>query len=147
MMRRIDFIVVHCSATREGQELPPETLDVMHRSRGFSGTGYHYYIRRNGEVVNTRPIAQIGAHTRGYNNRGIGICYEGGLTADGFPADTRTPEQRAVLRLLVNQLKRKFPIAEVCGHRDLSPDTDGDGVVESHEWLKQCPCFDVRTEL
>lgn len=91
MMRRIDYIVVHCSATREGQELPPDTLDEMHRARGFSGTGYHYYIRRNGEVTETRPIAQIGAHTRGYNNHGIGICYEGGLDAQGEPADTRTP--------------------------------------------------------
>lgn len=147
MMRRIDYIVVHCSATREGQELPPETLDEMHRARGFSGTGYHYYIRRNGEVTETRPIAQIGAHTRGYNNHGIGICYEGGLDARGEPADTRTTEQRTVLRLLVQQLRRKFPAARVCGHRDLSPDTNGNGVVEPHEWLKQCPCFDVRTEL
>lgn len=147
MMRRIDYIVVHCSATREGQELPPDTLDEMHRARGFSGTGYHYYIRRNGEVTETRPIAQIGAHTRGYNHHSIGICYEGGLDAQGEPADTRTPEQRTVLRLLVQQLKRKFPAARVCGHRDLSPDTNGNGVVEPHEWLKQCPCFDVRTEL
>ncbi|MBE6282160.1 MAG: N-acetylmuramoyl-L-alanine amidase [Bacteroides sp.] len=146
-MRRIDHIVVHCSATREGQHLPPEILDWMHRARGFSGTGYHYYIRRSGAVHNARPIAQIGAHTRGYNHHSIGICYEGGLDARGNPTDTRTPEQRAVLRLLVEQLKRKFPAARVCGHRDLSPDTDGDGVVEPHEWLKQCPCFEVETEL
>ena len=116
-------------------------------ARGFSGTGYHYYIRRSGAVHNARPIAQIGAHTRGYNHHSIGICYEGGLDAQGNPTDTRTPEQRAVLRLLVEQLKRKFPAARVCGHRDLSPDTDGDGVVEPHEWLKQCPCFEVETEL
>ena len=139
--------MVHCSATREGQHLPPEILDWMHRTRGFSGTGYHYYIRRSGAVHNARPIAQIGAHTRGYNHHSIGICYEGGLDAQGNPTDTRTPEQRAVLRLLVEQLKRKFPAARVCGHRDLSPDTDGDGVVEPHEWLKQCPCFEVETEL
>ena len=95
-MRRIDHIVVHCSATREGQHLPPEILDWMHRARGFSGTGYHYYIRRSGAVHNARPIAQIGAHTRGYNHHSIGICYEGGLDARGNPTDTRTPEQRAV---------------------------------------------------
>lgn len=146
-MRPIKWIVVHCSATREGQELPPDTLDAMHRARGFSGTGYHYYIRRDGEVVETRPLAQIGAHTKGYNNHSIGICYEGGLTADGTPADTRTEDQRTVLRLLVGQLRRKFPGALVVGHRDLSPDLDGDGQVEPHEWLKQCPCFDVATEL
>lgn len=134
-MRRIDWIVVHCSATREGQELPPDILDEMHRERGFSGTGYHYYIRRNGAVLNTRHIAQIGAHAQGYNNHSIGICYEGGLDAQGIPTDTRTTEQRTVLRLLVKQLQECFPHAKLCGHRDLP-------YVQ-----KDCPCFDVATEL
>ena len=146
-MRRIDHIIIHCSATRVGQELTPEALDELHRSRGFSGTGYHYYIRRSGAVHNTRHIAQIGAHTKGYNHHSIGICYEGGLDAMGNPTDTRTPEQRTVLRLLVQQLRQRFPTAKVCGHRDLSPDTNGNGKIEPHEWLKQCPCFEVGTEL
>ena len=63
-MRKIDLIVVHCSATREGQELPPETLDRLHRERGFRCTGYHYYLRRSGEVVNTRPVEFPGAHAK-----------------------------------------------------------------------------------
>ena len=134
-MRRIDYIIIHCSATPEGAELTPEALDALHRSRGFSGTGYHFYIRRDGTVLNTRPIAQIGAHAYGYNNHSIGICYEGGLDTHGNPADTRTLEQRTVLRTLVAQLRQKFPDARVCGHRDL-PDVH-----------KDCPCFDVRTEL
>ena len=146
-MRRIDYIIIHCSATPNGQELTPEALDALHRGRGFSGTGYHYYIRRNGAILNPRHIAQIGAHVRGYNHHSIGICYEGGLDAFGNPSDTRTTEQRMVLRLLVEQLKQRFPTAQVCGHRDLSPDTNGNGVVEPHEWMKQCPCFEVRTEL
>ena len=134
-MRRIDYIIIHCSATPEGAELTPDMLDELHRSRGFSGTGYHYYIRRNGTVLETRPIPQIGAHARGFNNHSIGICYEGGLDARGNPADTRTLEQRTVLRTLVTQLRRKFPFAQVCGHRDL-PDVH-----------KDCPCFDVASEL
>ncbi|MDR0891328.1 MAG: N-acetylmuramoyl-L-alanine amidase, partial [Mediterranea sp.] len=36
-MRTIDLIVVHCSATREGQQLTPEALDLEHRRRGFRG--------------------------------------------------------------------------------------------------------------
>jgi N-acetyl-anhydromuramyl-L-alanine amidase AmpD len=42
-------------------------------------------------------------------------------------------------------LERAYPMAQILGHRDLSPDIDGDGVVEEHEWLKDCPCFDVYT--
>ena len=76
----------------------------MHRHRGFNGTGYHYYIRKDGTVHLTRPVERIGAHVKGFNANSIGICYEGGLDCRGRPADTRTPEQRATLRLLIHQL-------------------------------------------
>jgi len=97
--------------------------------------------------VNTRPLSRIGAHAKGYNRSSIGICYEGGLDKNGKPKDTRTPEQRAALRLLVNELLARFPGCKVCGHRDLSPDLNRNGRIEPHEWTKQCPCFDVATEL
>ena len=96
-MRKINYIVVHCSATREGRTLTPEALEAEHRRRGFRTTGYHYYIRRNGTTVLTRPPELVGAHMKGYNKHSIGICYEGGLDALGNPKDTRTPEQRAAL--------------------------------------------------
>ena len=82
-MRRIDYLVLHCSATREGQELPPEALERAHRLRGFNGTGYHYYIRRDGTTVGTRPLKLVGAHVKGYNKYSIGICYEGGAGCSG----------------------------------------------------------------
>ena len=98
----------------------------------------------DGTVTNTRPIELVGAHVKGYNKHSIGICYEGGLDASGNPKDTRTPEQRSALRLLVAQLLRRFKDeVRVCGHRDLSPDLNGDGTVEPREWVKQCPCFEV----
>ena len=67
-------------------------------------------------------------------------------TAGGRPADTRTPAQRATLRQLVGQLQEKFSGCRVCGHRDLSPDLNGNGEIEPEEWIKQCPCFDVAKE-
>ena len=78
-MRKISLIVIHCSATREDKELTAFDLDTMHRRRGFNGTGYHYYIRRDGTTLLTRPVERIGAHARGFNAESIGICYEGGL--------------------------------------------------------------------
>ena len=81
-----------------------------------------------------------------FNAESIGICYEGGLDCRGRPADTRTPEQRAALRLLVHQLQERFPGCRVCGHRDLSPDRNGNGEIEPEEWIKACPCFEVKEE-
>ena len=92
-------------------------------------------------------MSRIGAHAKGYNRNSIGICYEGGLNKDGKPKDTRTTEQRAALRQLVNELLARFPGCKVSGHRDLSPDQNRDGKIEPHEWIKPCPCFDVATEL
>ena len=146
MMRKIDLIVIHCSATRADRSLTPDDLETQHRRRGFNGTGYHYYIRKDGTVHLTRPIERIGAHVKGFNLNSVGICYEGGLDARGNPKDTHTPEQRSALHLLVYQLLQQFRNARVCGHRDLSPDLDGDGTVEPWEWVKQCPCFEVSKE-
>ena len=146
-MRIINLIVVHCTATQGNRTLSPEALDLMHRRRGFNGTGYHYYIRKDGTVHLTRPIERVGAHAKGFNAHSIGICYEGGLDCNGHPADTRTPEQKSALRLLVHQLLKRFRKSYVCGHRDLSPDLNGNGVVEPEEWIKVCPCFDVGKEL
>ncbi len=92
-MRKIDLIVIHCSATRKDRSLTPDDLETMHRRRGFNGTGYHYYIRKDGTVHLIRPIDRIGAHARGFNAQSIGICYEGGLDCRGCPADTRTRAQ------------------------------------------------------
>lgn len=147
-MRKINYLIIHCSATSEDKPYTVADLQADHLLRGFHGIGYHYYIRRDGTVVNTRPIALVGAHLKGYNAHSIGICYEGGLDANGHPKDTRTPEQRTAMRLLVWQLLRRFRgEVRICGHRDLSPDLNGNGKIEPEEWVKQCPCFEVGKEL
>lgn len=146
-MRKIDMIVIHCSATRADVPLSPRQLDEMHRKRGFDGCGYHYYVRHDGEICTMRPVDRPGAHAKGYNQHSIGVCYEGGLDEQGRPADTRTELQKRSLRVLVRVLAMDFQTRRIVGHRDLSPDLDGDGVIEPEEWTKVCPCFDVGTEL
>lgn len=144
--RSINLIVVHCTASRCDRRLTPDDLDRLHRQRGFKGCGYHFYITHEGVIIPMRPLDCIGAHVRGFNARSIGIAYEGGLQPDGSAADTRTPEQREALRFLIRQLLVLYPKSTVCGHRDLSPDLNRNGVVEPQEWIKQCPCFDATKE-
>lgn len=155
-MRRIDRIVLHCSATAEERDFSARDIDRMHAARGFRFSppnaaglrhiGYHFFVRLDGTIEPGRPVGEAGAHVRGYNLTSIGICYAGGLTKDGKSAkDTRTLQQRDALARLVRELAvtYRIPRSRICGHRDLSPDRDGDGKVERHEWLKECPCFEV----
>lgn len=104
------------------------------------------YIRKDGYIKGTRPIEKTGAHAKGYNAHSLGICYEGGLDCHGRPKDTRTEWQRHSLRVLVLALLKEYPGARVCGHRDLSPDLNGNGEIEPEEWIKVCPCFDAKEE-
>ena len=105
--RRIDLIVIHCSATCCNHDFPLEAVVACHRARGFVTIGYHYYITRDGTVHAGRPLYQVGAHATGVNRRSIGVCYEGGLDSDNKPADTRTSAQKEALLKLLKQ-KRKM---------------------------------------
>ena len=142
-MRKIDTIILHCSATKPGMKVDAKVIDQWHRDRGWMGIGYHYVILEDGTVQRGRPIEEPGAHCKGWNERSIGICYVGGLDARGQPADTRTPEQRKAMKRLVRRLLMRFPDARVMGHRDTSPDRNGDGRISPDEYVKACPCFDV----
>ena len=129
-MRRIDLIVIHCSATREDRPFPVENLIACHQAR-FGFTGYHYYITRDGQTYQTRHENLPGAHAVGYNQHSLGVCYEGGMDEHGNAADTRTPRQKRALLRLLCRLKAAHPDARILGHRDL-PDVH-----------KDCPCFDA----
>ena len=133
-MRRITLIILHCSATREGRNFDFEACRTDHiRHRGFKDIGYHYYLTRDGVIHRGRRLETVGAHCLHHNRHSIGICYEGGLDAEGRPKDTRTLAQKASLLALLRELKKLFPDALIVGHRDLNPQ-------------KSCPCFDAAHE-
>lgn len=148
--RKITDIIVHCTATPEGQELTMKQLEAEHRKRGFSGIGYHYVVLLNGTIAPGRDVDIIGAHCSGYNTHSIGVSYVGGLeNKPGVPykklkaKDTRTAAQKEALHNLLALLKKAYPNAVIKGHRDYSPDKDGDGLIEPWEWIKSCPSFSV----
>lgn len=125
-MRHITTIIIHSTATPAGRDVTVADITAWHRQRGFATIGYHFLIGLDGTIHPGRPIAQVGAHCRGHNAHSIGIAYAGGARADcRTPADTRTPAQRAALRLLISRLRERFPGVKVCGHRDLAPTGHG----------------------
>lgn len=146
-MNTIDSIVIHCSATRANQDVRASDIDKWHKERGFKMIGYNFVIDLDGKVEKGRPLTMNGAHCKGWNNHSIGICYVGGLDKFGNPKDTRTNAQKVSLMNLVYDLLDKFPdISQILGHRDTSPDLNGDGQITPNEWIKACPCFEVKNE-
>lgn len=129
-MRKINRIILHCSATRPSMDIGVEEITAWHKQRGFLTIGYHYVIRRDGEVEHGRPIEQVGAHCKGHNKDSIGICLVGGVTKGGAPEDNFTDDQFMSLTLLLSELRGEF----------------GEGVtVHGHNEYanKACPCFDI----
>ena len=145
----IHSVIIHCSATREDEWITAKMIDTWHREQnGWSMIGYHRVIRLDGAVEQGRPLERRGAHVAGNNVNTIGICMIGGLDQNGFAKDTYNGQQYTQLyRELVN-IKMLCPnITSVKGHRDYSPDLNGDGLIGKSEWIKECPCFDVRMKL
>lgn len=130
-MRRIDRIIVHCSATESGHDVGVREIDRWHRARGWRCIGYHYVVRLDGTVEQGRQEAQTGAHCAGYNAHSIGVCYVGGLSG-GLPTDTRTAAQKTAMKKLISELLGRYPGATVHGHMEFA--------------AKVCPCFDAAAE-
>ena len=132
-MRKINEIIVHCAATPEGKNFKAADIDRWHRERKMKCIGYHYVVDLDGTVEPGRPESEIGAHCLGHNQYSIGVCYVGGLAADGkIPKDTRTATQKEALLALLKKLRAKYPNASIHGHRDFA--------------AKACPSFDATTE-
>lgn len=137
-------VVVHCTATKEGQVVDAATIRKWHLAQGWSDIGYHYVIQLSGKVEKGRLDNVVGSHVKGWNTGSLAVVYVGGLDSADKPKDTRTTAQKKAMKELLQRLMTEYKVSKVVGHRDLSPDKDGDGVVERHEWLKDCPCFDVQ---
>ena len=132
-MRLVKEIIIHCSATREGQLVSVDTIRDWHLAKGWNDIGYHFYIDLDGTINKGRDIDKIGAHCKGRNRNSIGICYCGGVEADGkTPKDTRTQEQKDSLLNVLKTLKAMYPEAVIYSHSEFA--------------AKACPSFDATGE-
>lgn len=131
--RRINEIIVHCTATPEGRDYTVADIRQMHKAQGWVDIGYHYLIYRDGSIHEGRNVDLVGAHCQGHNAQSIGVCYVGGVARDGkTPKDTRTAAQKDALVHLLMQLVCLYPDATIRGHRDFA--------------AKACPSFDATRE-
>ena len=132
-MRKIDKIILHCTATPEGRHTTVSDIRKWHKAQGWSDIGYHYVVYLDGSIHEGRPSEAIGAHTKGYNKGSIGVVYVGGIDKMTLkPKDTRTTEQKESLHKFLIELMDKYKGATLHGHNEFAP--------------KACPSFDVQKE-
>jgi len=168
MKRTINAIVIHCAATPNGKAFTIADLDAMHKARGFKRAaqavrnlnpelkhiGYHFVIELDGSIKSGRGLEEIGAHVQGNNARSIGICMVG---TDKFTQAQWMALRECLINLATKILGRTIMTADsmlqsfanagisIKGHRDYSPDLNGNGRIERNEYIKTCPGFDVAT--
>ena len=126
-MRKVKYIAVHCTAG--SQKATVNDLLAEFKRKGWKAPGYHYVITADGKIHQLLDTEKVSNGVKGYNSVSVNIAYTGGM--DGV--DNRTDEQ-------------KYPDAVIQGHRDFSPDLNGNGKIEKSEWIKMCPSFDAKTE-
>lgn len=163
LRKKTDIYVLHVTGNRplydpettapeERARLNRDALDAIRRDHierlGWRDIGYHAITFPDGETLEGRPAGEVGAHVKDFNSVSYGHAIYGGLNAHG-EADIRSLTERSIeaaWRWATERIEVLYKSAKLCGHRDLSPDLNGDGVIDRHEWTKLCPLFDVIPE-
>lgn len=147
-MAKLQYLVLHCTATPEGREVSSNDIRAWHTNpvskggRGWKQVGYTDLIHLNGKVerlVNNNEDAnvdpwEITNGAKGYNSISRHVVYVGGVVADGETAkDTRTKAQKEAMEGYVKEFHRKHPNVRIIGHNEVA--------------AKDCPSFDVQVWL
>ena len=144
-MRNIKRIFVHCTAGSQRTYTDSFLINEFKR-KGWKYPGYHYVIRPDGSIFNMLSEDKVSNGVAGYNSTAINVAYVGGVDEKGKAVDNRTNEQKISLLILLTKLKNKYKNAEILGHRDISPDKNKNGKIDTWEYIKQCPCFNAKDE-
>jgi Negative regulator of beta-lactamase expression len=144
MMRTIKYIFVHCTASQQTATVQQILREFT--QRGWKTPGYHYIVDAKGILTQLVAEDRVSNGVKGYNAESINVAYIGGIDAKNKAVDNRTPEQKKTLLDILTRLKQKYTEAIIMGHRDISPDKNHNGIVDPWERIKECPCFNAKTE-
>ena len=145
-VRKITHIFVHCTAGSQS-ETPESLLNFFYKKKRWSRPGYHYVVSADGTITNIWPESKYSNGVKNMNSHSINIAWIGGVDKNHPNGiDNRTEAQKRGLRLLLKELKAKYPKAVIMGHRDTSPDLNHNGIIDPWERIKSCPCFDAMVE-
>lgn len=103
-------IVLH----HAGADCTIEQVHQWHLANGWAGCGYHFLVRKDGQVYRGRPIDTIGAHAYGGNKDSIGICFEG-----NFEIETMSDIQVKAGNELVNYIKSIYGDLKLKRHKEV----------------------------
>lgn len=106
------YLILHHAAAGG---VSAQDIHRQHRANGWAGIGYHYYVRKSGEVFRGRPEDMIGTHAAGRNSDSIGICFEG-----NFQTDTMPRAQFDAGAELISEILERYPGLELLRHRDVN---------------------------
>lgn len=136
------WIIIHSSHTPPYQDIGLPEIRKWHIANGKSDCGYHYVIRRTGDVEVARGLRTIGSHCKGYNSTSVGICLIGGASEEDLtPEDNFTSVQKESLIGLLEWLTTTYPEAVVIGHSELKYSEYA--TRDEENWVGRCPGFDV----
>jgi len=127
--RKVDRIFVHCSASDNAAHDNVATMRDWHvNGNGWSDVGYHYFIRKSGQLENGRPVGTTPAAQGGNNTGTIAICLHG-LAESKF-----TEAQFATLKALCVEINNAYSgNVTFHGHKEVA--------------AKACPVFDYKHAL
>lgn len=148
MARDIKYIAIHCTAGSQKQTAE-DIVNYHKKVLKWQRPGYHYIIDTFGIVHATHPEHLNSNGVKGFNRWIINIAYIGGVESQSgklVAVDNRTDAQKKSMLTLLKDLRKRYPSAVIQGHRDFSPDKNGNGIVDPWERIKECPCFDAKIE-
>lgn len=127
LVRRVDTLVFHCTATPPNSTIS-SILNYWRTGLNWKNPGYHIIIKNDGSWTMLLGFNHVSNGVYGINQRSIHVSYIGGIE-NGKAKDTRTEEQREVLKIIYDTFNKKIPNLAFHGHSDFSN--------------KDCPCFNV----